>query len=256
MTDKVWAVRGVSPTLIKRLKRDAKGRDHTLGFLLNAAIKEYLSSDQRENDASVHNRLLVLERRVEQLINQKDEISLKKGVIWFIGLSGSGKTTLCQALYSILKPRIPQLVALDGEKMRAAVGSGAGYREKDRILQFKRVQRLARELARQDLLVLVATLYSNAELLEWNRAHLDNYFEVFVDTPMDLVRQRDTKGLYSKAHRGDTKNVVGIDIPWYAPNNCDMVIDGSFAVAPEQLARQIAETTRVLDVSLEGDKDG
>ena len=256
MTDKVWAVRGVSPSLIKRLKRDAKGRNHTLGHILNAAIEAYVSTDPRENDALVHDRLSVLERRVEQLINQKDEQSLKKGVIWFIGLSGSGKTTLCQALYSFLKPRIPQLVTLDGEKMRAAMAPGVGYREKDRILQFKRVQRLARELESQDLLVLVATLYSNAELLEWNRTQFENYFEVFVDTPMDLVRQRDTKGLYSKAHKGDAKNIVGIDIPWYEPDNCDMVIDGSFAVAPEQLARQIAETTRVLGESSEGEKDG
>jgi cytidine diphosphoramidate kinase len=161
-------------------------------------------------------------------------------VIWITGLSGAGKTTLCSALHALLKARIPETVMLDGDVVRAAFGHNLGHREEDRIQQVQRVQGIARALSDQGLVVLVAILYNNPELLAWNRAHLPGYFEVFVDAPLALVRSRDAKGLYHGAARGRIPHVVGLDIPWHAPRRPDMVVDASREESPDAVAARIA----------------
>ena len=90
------------------------------------------------------------------------------------------------------------------------------------------------------LLVLVGTLYSNFELLAWNRTNLHNYFEIHVKASMELLRQRDPKGLYALAAAGEVQDVVGVDIPWYEPEDCDMVIDMNDPAPPRALALEIA----------------
>ena len=160
-------------------------------------------------------------------------------VIWITGLSGSGKSTLCDALYSLLKPTLPQLVKLDGDEIRAAFGDDLGHAEADRQRQIRRIQGLSRVLARQGMVVMVAALYSHPDLLAWNRANLPGYFEIYVNAGLDLLASRDPKGLYAKARRGELPNVVGIDIPWYAPRTPDLTIDAATAPAPDMLAQQV-----------------
>jgi len=157
-------------------------------------------------------------------------------VIWVTGLSGSGKTTLCEAMYSLLKPRMQHLVKIDGDEIRAAFGDDLTHVEADRVRQIKRIQRIAQVLAKQDLVVLVAALYAHPDLLAWNRANLPGYFEIYVKADLDLLGRRDSKGLYGKAGRGEIKDVVGVDIPWHAPQHPDLVVDAKSAKAPEQLS--------------------
>jgi len=146
-------------------------------------------------------------------------------VIWLTGLSGAGKTTLCTELVTRLKPRLPQLVVLDGDAIRASISGDLGYTEADRVIQIGRVQRLARMLSTQDLVVLVAVVYANPELLAWNRQHIPDYFEVYLRAPLATVTTRDAKGIYGRAARGETSNVVGVDIPWHEPVAPDLVLD-------------------------------
>jgi adenylylsulfate kinase len=167
-------------------------------------------------------------------------------VIWFAGLSGAGKSTVSQLMYDRLKPRMPQLVLLDGDAVRDAFGNDLGYTEDDRKRQVSRVQRLARLLSSQGLVVMVALVYSHAELMEWNRANISDYFEVLVDAPIDFVADRDSKGLYGRARRGETSNVVGVDIPWHKPSRPDLVIDATMQTNPEDLAASIARAVPVL----------
>lgn len=161
-------------------------------------------------------------------------------VIWITGLSGAGKTTLADALAARFKPRVPELVVLDGDAMRALADDDLGYGEADRRRQIGRLQRLARMLEGQGLLVVVAALYANPALLAWNRAHFAAYVEVHVDAALDFVKARDAKGLYRAAARGEAGPVVGIDIPWRPPEAADIVIDASHRPDPDTVALAIA----------------
>jgi adenylylsulfate kinase-like enzyme len=159
-------------------------------------------------------------------------------VIWITGLSGAGKTTLCDALTRLVKPRLPEFVVVDGDAVRALFGHDLDFTEASRMRQIQRIQALAQELSRQGLVVLVAALYAHPDLLTWNRANLDGYFEVYLEAPLDLVRARDPKALYAKAACGEVKDMVGLDIPWHAPRTPDLVLDANGAV--EDLARRVA----------------
>lgn len=161
-------------------------------------------------------------------------------VIWVAGLSGIGKTTVCRRLYDQLKPRLPELVLLDGDVVRETFGHDLGFTEADRLLQVGRVQRMARLLSQQGLVVMVAVVYSRADLMLWNRQHIDDYFEVLLDAPIELVQRRDTKGLYARAASGVGANVVGVDIPWHRPQSADLVLDVSQEPSPDTLAAAIA----------------
>lgn len=163
-------------------------------------------------------------------------------VIWVTGLSGSGKTTLCDALWKILKPKLPETVSLDGDAVRAAFGQGLGYKEEDRVVQITRIQTLAKVLSDQGLVVLVAALYASPTLLAWNRQNIEEYYEVYLDTPWDTLLERDQKSLYSGAKAGTIPDVVGMDIPWHVPESPDMVISGQDPKSPEVLAQELIET--------------
>lgn len=161
-------------------------------------------------------------------------------VIWITGISGAGKTTLCDALSRLVKPRLPELVVIDGDVVREIFGGGLGYSEPERVQQIKRIQRLAQELDRQGLVVLVAAVYSHADLLAWNRRNFRDYFEIYLDASLALVQKRDAKGLYRKAAEDQMPCVVGIDIPWNAPVSADFRIDADRAPDPENLAAAVA----------------
>ena len=244
---KDWTVRGVSSDVVDGIKRLARKRRMTLGGILNAALRTYLSASEIKNDgalsgtdAGLETTLTAVRQEVASLRENLEAGHRLSGVIWFIGLCGSGKTTLCNTLRDRLKPRHPQVMVMDGDRLRAALGGNHGYTEADRIAQFRRVQRLVKEFESQGLLVLVGTLYSNSELLAWNHANLHNYFEIHIKAPMELLRQRDPKGLYAKAASGETQNVVGVDIPWHEPEDSHMVIDMGFQAPPEALVSDIA----------------
>lgn len=167
-------------------------------------------------------------------------------VIWVTGLSASGKTTLCNALRSLLHPRLPNLVLLDGDTVRDAFSNDLSYRESDRFIQIGRLQRLARELSHQGHVVLVAALYAHPDLLQWNRSEIENYFEVYIEAPLSLLEERDPKGLYRKAAKGEMPDVVGLDIAWHAPQNADLVIKAMQSESPERMACRVAEAAGLL----------
>lgn len=126
---------------------------------------------------------------------------------------------------------------VDGDAVRALFGHDLDYSEASRVQQIKRLQALAQFLSAQGLTVVVAALYAHPDLLRWNRDNLQPYFEVYVRAPLDLVRGRDSKGLYG----GDAPNVVGLDIPWHAPENPDLIVDSAAQEAPEISAAKVIE---------------
>ncbi|UTW51619.1 adenylyl-sulfate kinase [bacterium SCSIO 12827] len=167
-------------------------------------------------------------------------------VIWLTGMSGAGKTTICTALHDLLKPHLPELVLLDGDVIRRAFSQDLGFIESDRKVQIGRIQKLAKILSDQNLIVLVGALYAHPDLLSWNRQNLQPYFEVYVKASMSLLKERDSKGLYGSS----APNVVGVDIPWHEPTHSDLVIDADQLPNPASVAHDIARAVPRLAAKL------
>jgi len=163
-------------------------------------------------------------------------------VIWLTGLSGVGKTTFAQALCSHLKTKLDNVVLLDGDVIRSTISSDLGFHESDRIIQINRVQRLAKILADQGIIVIVAVVYAHPKLLDWNRENLSDYFEVYFKASLETLAQRDPKGIYRRARDGQLSDVVGIDIPWHAPHRPDLIFDQDAALPATEMVRQLLQT--------------
>lgn len=148
-------------------------------------------------------------------------------LIWITGISGAGKTTIGKALYEGLKPGIPELVYLDGDEVRQCFGDDLGFTVEARDANAFRFTRLCRLLCAQGISIICAANLTSQRFRDWCRAEIPGYFEVFLDVPMDVLIQRDPKGLYARALAGEANNVVGIDIPFVPPAAPDLVIDNS-----------------------------
>ncbi|MBH61789.1 MAG: adenylylsulfate kinase [Alphaproteobacteria bacterium] len=168
------------------------------------------------------------------------------------GISGVGKTTLSDALARRFKPVIPELIQIDGDEIRALFGASLDYAEPDRYKQIQRIQRLAHLLDKQGMVVLVAALYGHPDLFKWNRENFSDYFEAYIEAPLELVQRRDSKSLYKKAAAGEMPNVVGIDIPWNAPQNPHLKLDATAEEDPDRLALEVARRIPYLARHLDG----
>ena len=145
-------------------------------------------------------------------------------VLWLIGLSGSGKTTLGREIYSLVKEHHPNTVFLDGDEIREVFGNDLGHTVEGRWRNAQRISGLCHLLSRQGIHVICSVLSNFHESQRWNREHLKDYFEVFIDAPFDQLLERDSRGIYQAALRREIKNVVGVDIEFTPPNQSDLVI--------------------------------
>lgn len=151
----------------------------------------------------------------------KGDIAMQGVVIWITGLSGAGKTTLGTAL----QEKLPGSILLDGDALRRVLASEqSGYDAGGRKNLALTYARLARMLALQNFMVIVATISLFHEVHAWNRANLPGYLEVFLDVPASVREARDPKGLYAGAKKGSIANVAGdsVNVEW--PLNPDIVL--------------------------------
>ena len=110
----------------------------------------------------------------------------------------------------------------------------------------QRIQTFARMLDRQRMVVVVSALYAHPNLLEWNRENFSDYFEIYLEAPLEVVMERDPKGLYAKVARGEMQDVVGIDLPWHAPVAPDLKIKMEPQGKAEEVYRQIVGAVPLL----------
>ena len=168
-------------------------------------------------------------------------------LLWLTGLSGAGKSTIADIVVKKLRDKIPSIVQIDGNVVREIFGPALGFDEFSRKTQIKRIQQLAKFLTDQQLFVIVSALYSHPELMQWNRANLPNYYEVLIDASLDVVMERDPRGLYEKHQRGEMHNLVGIDVPWHRPENSDLILNPSNGSSAEDMADQIISKISTLN---------
>jgi len=145
-------------------------------------------------------------------------------VIWLIGLSGAGKTTLANEIVLGANRMGKKTVLIDGDVIREIFGNDIGYSIEDRILNAERICQLGKFLDEQGVHVVCAILSLFPKTREWNRKNIKNYYEVFIDTPIEDLVDRDSKGIYGKFNRGEISEVAGMDIDFKVPNNSDLVI--------------------------------
>jgi adenylylsulfate kinase-like enzyme/phosphohistidine swiveling domain-containing protein len=146
-------------------------------------------------------------------------------VFWITGLSGAGKTTLGRELWGRLRAAGRPATFLDGDALRAAIAEDLEHNASDRRRSAMRNARLCRLLAEQGSDVVCATISLFHEVQHWNRENIPGYREIYLRVPIDELRRRDSKGIYTGDRRGDSRNVVGLDVPAEAPEAPDLVLD-------------------------------
>ena len=147
-------------------------------------------------------------------------------VIWFTGLSGSGKTTLANALEKELFKIGFKTFILDGDNLRNGLCRDLGFSEEDRSENIRRVSEVAKLMMESGIVVLSAFVSPFAKDRDMVRELIggDDLVRVFVDCPIKVCEERDIKGLYKKARKGEIKNFTGISSPFEAPENSELVL--------------------------------
>jgi bifunctional enzyme CysN/CysC len=169
----------------------------------------------------------------------------KPCVLWFTGFSGSGKSTIANMVEKQLHAMGRHTYLLDGDNVRHGLNKDLGFTDADRVENIRRVAEVSRLMVDAGLIVLTAFISPFEAEREMARGLLGEgeFIEVFVDTPLHVAEQRDVKGLYQKARRGELKNFTGIDSPYERPENAALVVDTT-RTTPEQAATQVLELLR------------
>ncbi len=164
--------------------------------------------------------------------------------VWMTGLPGSGKTTIADEVERRLKEMGRNVEILDGDEVRKGLSSDLGFSKEDRQQHAKRVTYVAKVLSRNGVIVLVGLISPFRAFRQYAREEIGDFIEVFVDTSLDECIKRDPKGLYKKALAGEIKDLTGLQDPYEAPENPELVIPTE-EVTVDQAADMVMESLRV-----------
>lgn len=142
--------------------------------------------------------------------------------MWFTGLSGSGKSTLAAMVAAELRRRGVHVETLDGDEIRKHLSKGLGFSKEDRDANVRRVGFVARLVTRSGGCAIAAAISPYRDVRDEVRQSIGRFCEVYCECPLDVLSQRDRKGLYEKALRGEIKNFTGVDDPYEAPQRADV----------------------------------
>ena len=145
-------------------------------------------------------------------------------VLWMTGLSGAGKTTIALILVEELKQRGLNIERLDGDVVRESLTRDLGFTKEDRTKNIERVTFVAKLLSRNNVGCVCSFISPYQSVRDHVRENTTNFLEVFIDAPLEVVIERDVKGLYKKAIAGEIPNFTGISDPFEAPKNPDIHI--------------------------------
>jgi adenylyl-sulfate kinase len=143
-------------------------------------------------------------------------------VLWMTGLSGAGKTTIARILEEELRRRGRCVEQLDGDIVRESLTRDLGFSKEDREKNIERVTFVAKLLSRNGVACICSFISPYQSIRDYVRANTTHFLEVFIDAPLEVVIERDVKGLYQKAIAGQIPNFTGISDPFEAPQQPDI----------------------------------
>jgi sulfate adenylyltransferase len=162
--------------------------------------------------------------------------------LWFTGLSGSGKSTTAEIVTSLLLERGRQVTLLDGDVVRTHLSKGLGFSREDRDTNILRIGYVAGEIARHGGIVIAAAIspYRTTRNEVRKMVGEERFIEIFVDTPIEVCEERDIKGLYARARRGQITGFTGVDDPYETPVDPEITLH-TVDVGPDVNARKIVD---------------
>ncbi|XWN31688.1 MAG: sulfate adenylyltransferase subunit CysN [Devosia sp.] len=151
----------------------------------------------------------------------------KPAILWFTGLSGSGKSTVANLVEKRLNAQGRHTYILDGDNVRHGLNRDLGFTDADRVENIRRVAETAKLFVDAGLVVLVSFIspFRSERRMARDMVDEEEFLEVYMDTPIEVCRERDPKGLYKKADSGELKNFTGVDSPYEPPEAAELVID-------------------------------
>src|ERR1041385_935169 len=157
--------------------------------------------------------------------------------VWFTGLSGAGKSTASALLQNRLRAAGAKVELLDGDVVRTHLSQGLTYSREDRNENIRRIGFVCELLSRNGVIAVVAAISPYRDARESVRQRIPNFVEVFMECPVEVLIQRDTKGLYKKALAGEIENFSGISAPYEPPAAAELTIHSAQEVAEESVER-------------------
>ncbi|MCF4167748.1 sulfate adenylyltransferase subunit CysN [Zavarzinia compransoris] len=170
----------------------------------------------------------------------------KPAILWFTGLSGAGKSTIANLVEKKLHAMGRHTYLLDGDNVRHGLNKDLGFTDTDRVENIRRVAEVSKLMVDAGLIVMVSFIspFRSERRMARELVEAGEFLEVFVDTPLAVAEQRDVKGLYKKARKGEIKNFTGIDSPYEPPENPEIRIDTttqSVEQAADAIVKNLAE---------------
>jgi adenylyl-sulfate kinase len=144
--------------------------------------------------------------------------------LWFTGLSGAGKSTLAERIAPLLRERGHRVELLDGDEVRTHLSKGLGFSKEDRDTNIRRIGWVAKVLTRNDVVAITAAISPYRDIRDEQRAAIGRFCEVFVSCPIDVLSERDVKGLYKKALAGEIEHFTGVSDPYEEPLNPEVTV--------------------------------
>jgi len=162
-------------------------------------------------------------------------------VIWITGPSGTGKTTLANALYKRLSEMGLNVEILDGDGLRSKLYPDLGFSKEERKMHNRIVAQMAKLLAKNGIITIVSAISPFKESREYARREIGKFMEIYLKCPLEVRVQRDPKGLYSKALKGELEGLTGYDGIYEEPENPELVLETHTMSVEEEVEAVIAK---------------
>ncbi|GJM02722.1 MAG: adenylyl-sulfate kinase [Rhodomicrobium sp.] len=223
-------------------------------YAKNSEMGNFILIDRLSNTTVAAGLIKGADRRADNVHWQHTSVdksarALAKGqkpcCLWFTGLSGSGKSTIANVLENKLHMAGQHTYLLDGDNVRHGLNRDLGFTDEDRTENIRRVAEAAKLMVDAGLIVMVSFIspFKADRRLARSLFNDDEFIEIYVDTPLEVCEERDVKGLYAKARRGEIKNFTGIDSAYEVPETAEIVLPGAEEPS-EDLADEVVKILR------------
>jgi adenylylsulfate kinase len=165
--------------------------------------------------------------------------------LWFTGLSGAGKTTLAKLVDAELRRRGLKVEMLDGDVVRTNLSKGLGFSKEDRDTNIRRIGFVCHLLSRNGVVAIASAISPYRAVRDEVRSQIGRFVEIFVKCPVDVCIERDSKGLYQKAIRGEIPHFTGISDPYEEPLHPEVMVE-THRETPQVSAARILTTLEMM----------